>query len=567
MLFQERLHQWRAVHPLSPAVGRGIFGATWLTGLLESHVADGRSTPGDTHKIDVPWTSGNEMPGPSPPTIMQAMAERLILPLCLWSPCLSALVLAAAPAAQPGAVSSRMATNTVQDKPNIVFVLFDDMGYGEPPCYRPESPFKMPCLDRLAREGMRFTDAHTSSSVCTPTRYGLLTGRYPWRIGRFDVLQTYSPPIIESSRLTVANLLQQQGYHTACFGKWHLGQDWRGVTIPRGKAAQNAPRIPIGTVAENGPIARGFDVFCGYTHAKATGAEDGIGRIIEQDRVVSYHEAFEVQPLLAKKAVAYIDDRAKAGGPFFLYMPLAIPHLPHVPAPEFNGKSGANDKDKFYADWLFEGDWVTGQIMEALQRNRLAENTLLIVTSDNGAAGRAYPPLRDFKWSIYEGGHRVPFLARWPGKVKPGSVCDDTICLNDLMATCAEIIGVKLPEEASLDGVSILPDLFGTAQGPLREATVHQSSRSMSPRGDNVAIRQGKWKLIFLDGGGCELYDLAADLSETKDVSAAHPDVVARLKGLMQKYVAEGRSTPGAAQRNGVGLERMRALNDHFKEP
>lgn len=273
------------------------------------------------------------------------MTMRFAVVIGLGLSCCSAAVLAAEQPNDPHAASPPLSPATTrQQKPNIVVILFDDMGYGQPPCYRPESPFKMPCLDRLAREGMRFTDAHTASSVCTPTRYGLITGRYPWRIGQFQVLQTYSPPIIEPSRLTVSSLLQQQGYHTACFGKWHLGQDWQGVPILRGKAAQNAPRLPIGTVAANGPIARGFHVFSGYTHANAADAGNNLGRIIEQDRLASYHEPFEVQPLLAKRAVAYIDERAKAGGPFFLYLPLSIPHLPIVPAPEIVGKGGAKDK-------------------------------------------------------------------------------------------------------------------------------------------------------------------------------------------------------------------------------
>jgi arylsulfatase A-like enzyme len=387
----------------------------------------------------------------------------------------------------------------------------------------------------------------------------LLTGRYPWRIGQFGVLSTFSPPIIEASRPTVGSLLQQYGYHTACFGKWHLGMVWRDRQQVRAKEkqGQNRPLLPVGAVADNGPTTRGFNVFSGYTHAMATNHDDGIGRLIAQDRVASYHEPVEIQPLLAKQAVAYIDDRAKAGGPFFLYVPLSIPHNPIVPAPEFLGKSGA----KAYGDWLFQGDWVTGQIMEALERNGLAQDTLLIVTSDNGAAGREYPPLRGSKFSIYEGGHRVPFLVRWPGKIKPGSACNDTICLNDLMATCAEILEVKLPDGAGEDSVSILPDLLGTAQGPVREATVHQSHLG------DLAIRQGPWKLIFLEKGGHELYDLAADLSETRDVVAAHPDVVARLKNLMGKYVANGRSTPGAVQKNGTDVEQVRALHQNLDGP
>jgi len=416
-------------------------------------------------------------------------------------------------------------------KPNIVFILFDDLGYGEPPSFRQDSPFKTPNLDRLAEEGVKFTDAHSAAAVCTPTRYGVLTGRYPSRIGQFGVLGFPSKPIIEKDRMTVASMLKARGYHTACFGKWHLGMDWGGV---KSEAAAKA-----GTPVADGPTTRGFDEFYGYTEARS------IRTVIENDRVLGTYEPVEVQPLMAKKAVEYIDARAKDGKPFFLYQPLSIPHVPHVPAKEFVGKSGQGD----YGDWIYEGDWVVSQVVEALQRNGLAENTLLLVSSDNGAEGREYPPLRGSKRSIYEGGHREPFVARWPGKIKPGTVCEDTVCLNDLLATCAEIVGETLPDGAGEDSVSILPHLLGTAKEPVREATVHQSMAG------DLAIRQGPWKLIFFKSGHRELYNLKDDLGETRDVLAANPDVAERLAKLMQQYIDTGRSTPGAPQKNGIDFE------------
>jgi len=425
------------------------------------------------------------------------------------------------PVAAPAAVAA---------KPNIIFILFDDLGYGEPPVFRKDSPFKMPNLDRLAQESVKFTDAHCAAAVCTPTRYGVLTGRYPFRIGQFGVLNFNSRPIIEKQRMTVASMLKARGYHTACFGKWHLGMDWGDVKEAAAKA---------GTPVADGPTTRGFDVFCGYTEARS------IRTVIENDRVLGTYEPVEVQPLMAKKAVEYIDARAKDGKPFFIYQPLSIPHTPHVPAKEFEGKSGQGA----YGDWIFEGDWVVGQILEALRRTGLAENTLVIASSDNGAEGREYPPLRGSKRSIYEGGHREPFVARWPGKIKPGTVCEDTVCLNDLLATCAEIVGEKLPDGAGEDSVSILPHLLGTAKGPVREATVHQSSVG------DLAIRQGPWKLIFFRGGKRELYNLKDDLSETKDVLAANPEIAERLTKLMQQYIDNGRSTPGAPQKNDVRFE------------
>jgi arylsulfatase A-like enzyme len=422
------------------------------------------------------------------------------------------------------------AARTPHQPPNIVFVLFDDMGYGEPGCYLKESPFQTPNLNRLAAEGMRFTDAHTAASVCTPTRYGLLTGRYPSRIGQFGVLTTYSPPIIPKTRLTVPSLLKQHGYETACIGKWHLGMKWDGKP-------GTEKSIPVGSRLLTSPNAAGFDYFYGFTHAR------NIGTIIEQDRVVENVAEVDNQPRMIAKAVEWIGQR-DAAKPFFLYFPMCPPHTPVVPAPEFVGKGGVKGAESRYGDWVYQGDHMLGQLLDALERKGLAANTLVIATADNGAANRPYPPLRGSKSSIHEGGHRVPFLARWPGKIQPGSVSDATICLNDLMATGAEIVGAKLPANAGEDSVSILPVLLGTAKNGTREATIHQS-----PKRD-LAIREGSWKLVFTAKGARELYDLKSDLGETKDLAATHPEIVERLATLMRKQIANGRSTPGAAQKN-----------------
>jgi arylsulfatase A len=431
------------------------------------------------------------------------------------------------------------------EKPNIVFVLYDDLGYGEPACYREASGFKTPNMDRLAREGMRFTDAHSAAAVCTPTRYGFMTGRYPMRIGQYGVLTSFSKPIIPPARLTVASLLKQNGYDTACFGKWHLGMDWGDLT-------DGNPIVKVGTQLKSGPNAAGFDHFHGFTHSR------NIGTIIEQDKVVALLKDVETQPLLAKKIVEYLDNPARKEKPFFLYLPLCPPHHPVAPAPEFVGKSGA--KAGPYGDWIYQGDDVLGRVLDALDRHKLADNTLIMVSSDNGAAGRPYPPLRDCKTSIHEGGHRVPFLARWPGKIKPGSVSDTTICLNDLIATCAEIIGTKLPDNAGEDSVSILPALNGTSKGPLREATIHQA-----PNRD-LAIRQGPWKLIF-SGGKEVLYNLQTEPGETNNVAEANPEVVARLTTLMNQYITNGRSTPGAARKNEAVISIGKSSADKKKKP
>lgn len=424
-----------------------------------------------------------------------------------------------------------IAANAAPSKPNIIFVLFDDMGYGQPKCYRENTQLKTPNLDRLSSEGMRFTDAHSASAVCTPTRYGLLTGRYPSRIGQYGVLTTYDKPIIPKSRLTVASFLKQQGYETACIGKWHLGLKWEDIP-------GNPKEIPIGSRITSGPNQLGFDYFYGFTHAR------NIGTIIEQDRVAENVKEVENQPRMIAKAVEWIEKR-EADKPFFLYFPMCPPHTPVVPSPEFVGKSGAKDEvkhDPNYGDWAYQGDHMLGQILDALEKKGIAGNTLVIATADNGAAGRAYPPLRASKTSIYEGGHRVPFLARWPEKIKAGSVSGETICLNDLIATCADILGTKLPDNAGEDSASILTAMTAAAKTPLREAIVHQSFSH------DLAIRQGPWKLVFLKNGKRELYQLESDIGETKDVAKENPALVEKLALLMKRYVQDGRSTPGAKQ-------------------
>ncbi|MFY7818347.1 MAG: sulfatase family protein [Akkermansiaceae bacterium] len=417
------------------------------------------------------------------------------------------------------------------EKPNIVFVLFDDMGYGEPVCYRSNSKLKTPNLDRLATQGMRFTDSHSASSVCTPTRYGLLTGRYPSRNGQYGVLTSYDPPIIPPSRMTVASLLQQHGYDTACIGKWHLGLKW-----DLKEKISGSP--PIGTRITQGPNQLGFDFFYGFTHAR------DIGSIIEQDKVVEHVMETANQPKMIAKAVEWLKKR-DTNKPFFLYFPMCPPHTPIVPSKEFTGKSGAVDevkKDPKYGDWVFQGDHMLGQILETLDQKGVAQNTLVIVTADNGASGRPYAPLRAAKTSIYEGGHRVPFVVRWPGKIASGSLCDHTICHNDLIATCADLLGAKLPADAGEDSVSLLPLMLGSAKNYKREATIHQSASG------DLAIRKGDWKMVFLKNGSRELYHLKNDIGETQNISQANPEIVRELTSLMKRYANEGRSTPGDAQ-------------------
>ena len=432
------------------------------------------------------------------------------------------------------------------EKPNILFVLFDDMGYGEPTSYRPASLFKTPNIDRMAKEGIRFTDAHSSAASCTPTRYGFLTGRYPHRIGQFGVLSTFSPPLIPETRLTVASYLKQNGYATACIGKWHLGMNW-GRPKTKGKN-KTKKELKIGEKMKGGPNAVGFDYFYGFTHAR------NIQTIIEQDTVVKEVKPVENQPLMIAKATEFLKERSlNKEKPFFLYFPMCPPHKPVVPAPQYVGKGGKVGKGS-YSDWVYQGDDMLGQLLDTLESTGLADDTLVLVSADNGAAGREYPPLREHKASIYEGGHREPFLARWPGRINPGTTSNQIISITDIFATCASLLGKSLPENAGEDSVSFLKCLYGKQQGPFREASVQQNGKKA------LAIRKGKWKLIVHGDNKRELFDLNADIGETQNTIHTQPEVATELVLLLQSYLDKGRSTPGKAQplEHKISLDQIR---------
>ncbi len=489
------------------------------------------------------------------------------------------------------------AGNPAGDKagnPNIVYILADDMGYGDVRCLNKDGKIATPNMDRLAAAGMIFTDAHSGSAVCTPTRYGILTGRYCWRTHLANgVLFGYSRPLIDPGRMTVASMLKSGGYHTAGLGKWHLGL---GLATKDGKAAAgDGSNVDFAAPITNAPTSLGFDYYYGisasldmppyvYIHNdRFVGVPTATRTYIRKGLAAEGFEAVDVLPTLMTKAVEYIGQRAKAaaagdGKPFFLYMPLNAPHTPIVPTNEFQGKSGLNA----YGDFVMQVDHTVGQVLDALDRNGLAGKTLVILTSDNGCSpaanfqqllAKGHNPsyvFRGHKADIFEGGHRIPFIARWPGHVKAGSTCDQTICLTDLLATCAAIVGVKLPDNTGEDSVSILPALTGKAAGPLREATVHHSING------SFSIRQGKWKLELCPGSGgwsepkpgskeertlpdVQLYDLTADISERRNLQAEHPDITARLTALLQGYVDNGRSTPGTAQKNDREIRTDRA--------
>lgn len=512
-------------------------------------------------------------------------------------PALAALLASASPAA-------------AADRPNFVYILCDDLGYGDVSCLNPDGKIRTPHMDRIAREGMLFTDAHSGSAVCSPTRYGVITGRYAWRSRlKSAVLGGLSPRLIEPGRMTVASMLKAQGYHTAAIGKWHLGMDWArkgDVNELSIETREQVFNVDYARPIKNGVNSVGFDYYFGisasldmipYTyiendHVTVLPTEDRdypmfLGR--EQGRVRKGPAApgFEVEnvlPDLTKKAVEYIRSRAaaaKQGQPFFLYLPFASPHTPVAPTKEWQGRSGLNP----YADFVMQTDAGIGEVLKALDDHGLAPNTFVVMTSDNGCSPQAdFPALvakghdpsgvfRGHKADIFEGGHRIPFLVRWPAKIKPGGRSDQTICLTDFMRTSAEILGVKLPDNAAEDSVSILPALLGKDTRPLREATVHHSING------SFAIRQGKWKLELCPGSGgwssprpgqedtsklppIQLYDLASDIAEERNVQAEHPEVVARLTALMEKYARDGRSTPGQPQANTGEVDIWKAGRD-----
>jgi arylsulfatase A-like enzyme len=461
--------------------------------------------------------------------------------------------------------------------PSLVYILADDLGYGDVRCFNPKGKIATPHIDRLAAQGMLFTDAHSGSSVCTPTRYGILTGRYAWRSRlKQGVLHGYSRRLIEPGRLTVPALLKKHGYHTACFGKWHLGMDWPLKDGGLASDDRDAWKVDYTKPIGNGPLAVGFDRYLGISASldmppyvfidddRCRGVPTVEKTWIRKGPAHKDFEAIDVLPTLTREAVNYIHDRAaeaRKGKPFFVYLALASPHTPIVPTAEWKGKSKLNA----YADFVMQTDDAVGQVLSALEKAGLADSTLVVFTSDNGCSPAAriaelvkkgHDPsagFRGHKADIFEGGHRIPFLVRWPGKVKPGSRCDQLTWLGDLLATCAEIVDAKLPDDAGEDSVSMLPALLDKASGALREAVVHHSVNG------SFAIRQGKWKLCQCPGSGgwsvprpgkeekglpaMQLYDLEKDPGEKTNLQAKHPEVVARLTKLLKKYVEEGRST------------------------
>ncbi|MEM9142470.1 MAG: arylsulfatase [Bacteroidota bacterium] len=481
-------------------------------------------------------------------------------------------------------------------KPNIIIIYTDDQGSGDISALNPNAKFKTPNMDRLVKEGVVFTDGHSSDAVCTPSRYSLLTGRYSWRTSlKKGVLGADGPCLIEKDRMTIASLLKENGYATAMVGKWHLQMDFEGE---KGKNRDWSKPFT------DGPTERGFDYFFGIPASM----NYGILTYLENNKVIeapnlwttkkhirapytdyrmtppyqmekgkggnwvevapSFNDEFVLETFI-QKAVGHIDtlaEEAKNGKPFFLYLPLTSPHLPHCTHPDFQGRSRCGK----YGDFMEETDFRVGQILNALTRNGLKENTLVIFSSDNGAEVN-YVYQRDTfdhysslafkggKRDIYEGGHRVPFIMSWPKRIAGGRKIDIPVCQTDFLATIAEIIGVSLPDDAGEDSYSLYAALKGNDfDKTLRGAVIHHSAMGY------FAIRDGKWKLNMLRGSGgslepklirptngeapYELYNLDEDPGETTNLYFEHPEIVRKLTKKITKIIREGRSTPGVTQ-------------------
>lgn len=486
-------------------------------------------------------------------------------------------------------------------KPNILLILADDLGYGDVSCYNDRAKVATPNLDRLAREGMRFTDAHSPATVCTPSRYSLMTGQMAFRVpngGRvFEGLG--GPSLIAPGRLTLPALLRAKGYTTACVGKWHIGLtffDQDGQPI-RSTGVAAVQRVDFSRRIEGGPVDHGFDRFFGTACCPGT---DWLYAFIEGDRVpvppvglidktrlpkhpyandcragliATNFPMEELDLVFLQKSREFLEEhiRKSPGQPFFLYHASQAVHLPSFAADPFKGKTRAGP----HGDFIHELDYVVGELLATLEKLGVADNTLVIFTSDNGPETTSVVhmradhghdgarPWRGLKRDDWDGGHRVPFIVRWPGQVKPGTTSTQLTSLTDVMATVAAILGADLPTHAAEDSFNLLPALLGQDTGPIRPYLLQQAFGG--PR--YLSIRRGHWKYLDHTGSGGnrydnnpelkpfmlpetapgapgQLYNLQADPGETKNLFFNHPQIVQELKTLLDQSKTSGRSRP-----------------------
>ena len=467
-----------------------------------------------------------------------------------------------------------------ESRPNIVIILADDLGYGDVAYLNSSSRIPTPNLDALAEQGMAFLDAHTPSGVCTPTRYGLLTGRYAWRTRlKRGVLNGYGEPLLAPGRPTIGTFLGDQGYRTAIVGKWHLGLAF---------ARTGSGELDFEKPVSDGPHTHGFDEsfvipasldFPPYVYIRngqITGSSLGhqpalrFPRFMREGELGSNLDPSDVLDELARQSADFIARQAREGHPFLLYLPLTAPHKPVWPSERFRGKTDLGP----YGDFVVQVDSTVGAVMDAIDQAGTRESTLVLFTSDNGSfmyrhdgiseqdhtddstiqayrstSHTANYVYRGTKADIWEAGHRVPFLVRWPGQIRPGSLGSETVCITDVFATLADVVGEPLPEEAAEDSFSLLPLLRGGTWKRPRAPVIHHSSAGM------FAIRDGRWKLVAGNGSGgrekpsgkafgrpYQLYDLEADPSEKRNVHDRYPVVANRLEQALERIRVRGRS-------------------------
>ena len=505
-----------------------------------------------------------------------------------------------------GAPAPCVAGEADNDHPNIILILADDMGVGDVSGLNPEGKIPTPHLDRMIAEGMTFHDAHTSSAVCTPTRYSLLTGRYNWRNARKKgVARGFTPSEIEPGRQTLAHVLGQAGYRTAMIGKWHLGLDWvEDPTIKPAfateykwkKKTRKTPgaKVDFTKPFRGGPVDHGFDTFFGIAASldmppyvwladdKATEVPTTLKAFSRKGPAAKSFEAVDVLPRLGSETVDYINKHARAakkGKPFFVYVPLASPHTPIVPSASWKGRSAIKNK---YADFTMETDDMVGRVLKALKKNGILDNTLVIFTTDNGcspAAGfkklvdKGHQPswiYRGHKNDLYEGGHRVPTIMHWPAKIEAGRSTDQLIVQTDLFRTFADLVGQSVGDDAGEDSISFAPLLLGQAEDSARTGHVAHSFDC------KLSVREGPWKLIVDPGSGgwtplgmrfrgekdksealdrsdvppMGLYNVEQDPGEYNNLLEQQPEIARDLIAQLKEIIADGRSTPGAPQAN-----------------
>ncbi|WP_139956469.1 sulfatase-like hydrolase/transferase [Flavicella sediminum] len=479
--------------------------------------------------------------------------------------------------------AKKVKNSVVNNSPNIVYILADDMGYGDISALNPNSGIQTPHMDQIIKEGVHFTNAHTNSSVCTPTRYGILTGRYAWRSRlKKGVLYGYDVPLIEETRPTVASYLRSNGYTTACIGKWHLGLGMSAKDSNKPIGSKNGSDSNVDFNKKiKGPNALGFDysyiipasldmppyVYIENGRAVELPTEQTKGKNQNKEGRGIFWRAGEKAPSfvfeevldnITKKTTAYIDGKKEDTTPFFIYFPLTAPHTPWLPV----GKAVGSSKAGRYGDFVGMVDDAVGAVVEALERAGKIDNTLIIVTSDNGShwkpedrkkyAHRANYIFKGQKADIYDGGHRVPYIAKWSGVIPAGLQSNQTMCTTDLLASISGMLNKPLQDNGAEDSYNLWPAYVSSVESPIRPAIVHHSLSGM------FAIRKGKWKFTpNLGSGGFTkpkltypkeneapgtLYDMEKDPEEKNNVYKMHPEIVAELTHLLEQNQAQGYS-------------------------